>query len=87
MANSVAEYFAQRQDKMPQLVDLRGLEAPEPMETILLACLQLKADEYYLAHLPHEPTPLFPHLQARAMEWQVFEQADGSALVLIRRAA
>ena len=85
MDNSVSEYLAKRESEVPGVVDLRGLEAPEPMETILLACLHLKVDEFYLAHLPHVPCPLFPHLQARGMDWQVFEQADGSALVLIWR--
>ena len=68
---------------MPEIIDLRELEAPEPMQNILMSCAQLKADEKYLAHLPHVPNPLFPHLQARGMDWRVFEQADGSALVLI----
>lgn len=84
---SVSEYFSVPVNELPEVIDLRGLEAPEPMEKILLACVQLGPDDYYLAHLPHVPGPLFPILEARGLGWQVFEQADESALVLIRRSS
>jgi hypothetical protein len=84
---SLAEYFSVPDKELPEIIDLRGLEAPEPMEKILLACAQMGPDEYYLAHLPHVPEPLFPILEARGLDWQVFEQADGSALVLIRKSS
>ena len=83
MNRSISEYFDGQESEIPQIVDLRELEAPGPMETILMACAQLKPDEKYLAQLPHVPNPLFPHLETRGMQWQVFEQADGSALLLI----
>jgi hypothetical protein len=47
----------------------------------------MAAGEQYLAHLPHVPEPLFPHLEMRGLKWQVFEEPDGSALMLIRRIA
>lgn len=87
MNKSLSEYFASRESDIPEVIDLRGLEVPEPMERILLACTQLKTDEEFLTHLPHVPNPLFPHLDARGMAWRVFEEDDGSALVLIRRRA
>lgn len=68
---------------MPEVVDLRGLEAPEPMQRVLMACTQLADAEKYLVHLQHVPHPLFPHLQARGMQWRVYEQTDGSARILI----
>jgi len=71
----------------PGIIDLRELEAPEPMERILMECSQLTAGSHFQAHLPHVPGPLFPHLKIRGMEWQVAEQADGSAILLIRRPA
>ena len=67
------------------IVDLRGLEAPEPMVRILEASMQLGPDEHYLALLPHVPQPLFPHLEARQLAWQLFEQTDGSAVLIVRR--
>jgi hypothetical protein len=85
MNKSLAEYLSTQKADIPEAVDLRGLEAPEPMEKILLACTQMPADELYLAHLPHIPEPLFPLLDIRGLKWQVFEEPDGSALVLIRR--
>ena len=74
-------------NELPEIIDLRDLEAPEPMEKILLACAQMEPDDYYLAHLPHVPAPLFPILATRRLDWQVFEQEDESALVLIRRSS
>jgi hypothetical protein len=85
MNTSLAEYLSKQKAGIPEVIDLRGLEAPEPMEKILLACTQMPADELYLAHLPHIPEPLFPHLEMRGLKWQVFEEPDGSALVLIQR--
>ena len=85
MNTSLAEYLRSQKAEMPEVNDLRYLEAPEPMEKILLACTNMAAEEYFLAHLPHVPEPLFPHLEMRGLEWQVFEEPDGSALVLIRR--
>ncbi len=85
--SSVAEYFSVPVNELPEIIDLRGLEAPEPMEKILSACAQMGPDDYYLAHLPHVPDPLFPILAMRRLDWQVFEQADESALVLIRKSS
>jgi hypothetical protein len=85
MNKSLAEYLSTQESEIPEVIDLRGLEAPEPIEKILLACTHMTADEQYLAHLPHVPEPLFPHLEMRGLKWQVFEEPDGSALVLIRR--
>jgi TusA-related sulfurtransferase len=83
MNETISEYFERHQRKAPEVVDLRGLEPPEPLVNILLTCSRMKRDEEFLVHLPHVPNPLFPHLEAREMEWRVFEQTDGSALVLI----
>ena len=85
MNKIVSDYLSIPIGQLSDIVDLRGLEAPEPMEKILLACAQMGRDDYYLAHLPHVPTPLFPILATRGLDWQVFEQADESAVVLIRR--
>ena len=86
MNKSISEYVTSRNAAIPDINDLRDLEAPEPLVRILTACTQLEGDEAYLAHLPHVPNPLFPHLETRGMQWKIFEEEDGSALVLIRRA-
>lgn len=85
MDKTVSDYFAVAADELPDIIDLRHLEAPEPMEKILLACTQMGADSKYLAHLPHVPNPLLPHLEARGLSWQLYEKDDGSVLILIRR--
>ena len=86
MNKSISDYFTLRNAAIPDINDLRGLEAPEPLVRILTACTQLEGDEAYLAHLPHVPNPLFTHLETRGMQWKFFEEEDGSALVLIWRA-
>jgi hypothetical protein len=85
MNKTVSDYFPVEGENLPGIVDLRELEAPGPMEAILMASAQLEPGGMYVAHLPHVPTPLFPHLEARGLAWQVFEETDGSALVLIRK--
>jgi hypothetical protein len=86
MTESKIEDPRDPKNDLPEVVDLRDLEAPEPMQRVLMACTQLGSDEKYLVHLQHVPHPLFPHLQARDLQWRVFEQTDGSARVLIWRA-
>jgi len=87
MNKTLSDCFSIPANELPRIVDLRDLEAPEPMQKILLACAQLGPDDKYLAHLPHVPNLLFPHLETRGLHWQVHENTDGSALILIRRRA
>ena len=69
----------------PEIVDLREMEAPEPMQIILMACTHMGKDDSYLARLPHVPTMLFPQLLARGLAWYVHEEEDNSALLMVRR--
>ncbi len=85
MNKNIPDYFSVAGFDLPEIIDLCGLEAPEPMVKILLACTHMGPDDSYLARLPHVPDPLFPQLEARGLEWQIHEEADGKALVLIRR--
>lgn len=85
MDRSVSDIFQVLGTEMPVLNDLRNLAVPEPMEKVLLACAQLGADEFFLAHLPHVPTPLLPILETRGLCWWVHEKADESALLLVCR--
>ena len=85
MNREIAQVFSLPTEQLPGVIDLRGLEPPEPMEILLKAGAQLGVDDLYLAHLPHIPFPLFSILETRGLQWQVHENADGSALLLIRR--
>ena len=76
--------IAAKGNNSPEIIDLRGLEAPEPIERILLACANLGPNDSYMAHLPHIPFPLFPHLESRGLNWSVREEADGSTVITIR---
>ena len=69
----------------PAIADLRELEAPGPMQSVLLAASRLDSDGTYLARLPRVPQPLFPLLQERGLRWWVHEEADHSALLAIQK--
>lgn len=71
--------------RTPDIIDLRGMEAPEPMQRILTICTGMGKDDSYLARLPHVPSMLFPHLVARGLAWRVHEEQDQSALLMVRR--
>ncbi|MCP4333435.1 MAG: DUF2249 domain-containing protein [Gammaproteobacteria bacterium] len=62
------------------------MEAPEPMQHVLLAGSRLDGDETYFARLPHVPHPLFPLLRERNLHWWVHEEVDQSALLAVRKA-
>lgn len=85
MEKSLTEVFSLPPGKLPAIEDLRNLEAPEPMEKILLAGAQLGSNDVFLARLPHVPYPLFPHLQARGLDWKIHEEKEDSVLILIRK--
>jgi Uncharacterized conserved protein (DUF2249) len=69
----------------PPIADLRELEAPEPMERVLMACAGLKAGDVYLARVPHVPVPLFPHLESRGLKWRVHEGPGQGVLLAVFR--
>ncbi len=69
----------------PAILDLRDLEAPEPMERILEACAKLAPGAALMARTPCYPRPLFSQLEHRALLWAACEEPDGSALVHVRR--
>ncbi len=68
------------------ITDLRALEAPGPLQQVLLAVSRLEADQTYLARVPCVPHPLFALLEERSFRWWVHEEADHSALIAVQRA-
>lgn len=87
MDKLISDVFSLPGKNIPEIIDLCNLEAPEPMEKILLAGAALGPDDAYLARLPHIPYPLLPHLETRGLAWQLHEEKDGRVLILIRRRA
>lgn len=87
MDKTISETFSLTVDNNPAINDLRNLEAPQPMEKILSAGVQLGPEDFYLARLPHTPYPLFPLLESRGLTWQIHEEEDGCVLILIRKPA
>lgn len=85
MDKSLSDIFSLAPERLPAITDLRNLEVPEPMEKILLAGAQLGPEDIFLARLPHIPYPLFPHLQARGLDWEIHEEKEGSVLILVRQ--
>jgi hypothetical protein len=87
MKRALAEIFSLPGKYIPDIIDLCGLEAPEPMERILFAGAHLGPEDVYLARLPHMPFPLLPILEQRGLGWQAHEEEDGRVLILIRKQA
>lgn len=69
----------------PPPVDLRDLEAPLPLEQVLLATGYLQAGEAALFRVPRVPVALLPHLHARGVGHAILEELDTSALLHLRR--
>ncbi len=67
--------------------DLRRLEAPEPLERVLVAVERLEAGGAWLARTPRFPRLLLGRLAERGVEVCVHEEPDGSALILCWRAS
>jgi len=67
--------------------DLRELEAPEPLERILLATAGLEPGASYCARTPRHPRMLLPRLEERGLAFEVYDEPDGSALVHVRKPA
>lgn len=74
MDRFISDTFMLNGKNIPEVIDLCNPEAPEPMETILLAGAGLGSGDTYLARLPHVPYPLFPHLETRGLTWQLHEE-------------
>jgi hypothetical protein len=69
----------------PEIVDLRDLEAPEPLERMLEAAARLGPGDSLLARLPRFPRMLLPQLARRGLPWEIYEERDRSALVHVRK--
>jgi hypothetical protein len=60
-------------------VDVRGLEPPEPMVTILRAIDSGEADNVLVAHLDREPIFLYPELDDRGWSHELMPSSCGGA--------
>jgi hypothetical protein len=72
------------EDRDVPLVDLRGLDPPEPLTRILDA---LAAEGPLRFLLSREPLPLYPILRLEGRRFRVSTQSEGVELTLERRAA
>jgi len=77
----------QAQPKEIQFIDLdvRGLEPPMPMVTILETLETLPAGTGLRAQTDRRPMHLYAQLEARGFNGQSEEQNDGSFITIIRR--
>lgn len=66
-------------------MDLRGLEAPEPMLRLLTAIETLSPGAVIRARTERKPIHLLPELDARGVRHQCEEQPDGSWRVTLSR--
>lgn len=68
----------------PDVLDLRGLQPPEPMVRIFEA-LERSPGEPLRAILPHEPVPLYALLREHGFSYSSAQRADGGFELLIER--
>ncbi len=66
----------------PRKIDLRGLQAPEPIQRIFEA-LEREPGTPLCAILPHEPMPLYALLRERGFSFTGTQRSDGGFEVLI----
>ncbi len=71
----------------PEILDLRDLEAPEPLNCILAAAAELAAGGALIARTPCYPHPLLVLLARRGLAFEASEEPDGTGLVHVRRPA
>ncbi len=67
-----------------RVLDLRGLEPPEPLLRVL-AALDAAPDQPLRARFPREPFPLYAVLQAGGWTHQTVSRSDGCVDILISR--
>ncbi len=60
-------------------VDVRGLDPPQPMLTILRLLDQAASDDVIVAHLDREPIFLYPELDARGWRHELTFASDEEA--------
>ena len=68
----------------PEVLELRELEAPGPLEAVLAGAAGLQSGQALIARVPRVPRMLLPHLEERGLAWCAVERADGSALLHVR---
>ncbi len=66
------------------LLDARGLEPPEPMETVMQTLALLRPGQAIRLLLHREPFPLYPLLAERGYGHDTRMEANGSYVILIR---
>lgn len=64
--------------------DLLDREAPEPLECVLEAVTSLASGQIYIARLPRFPRLLLPHLSEQAVDFEITEAVDDTALLHVR---
>lgn len=67
-------------------IDVRGLEAPEPMERVLDAVALLGPDDTLQMLIDREPRPLYRILQQNGYRFEAVVRDDGVFDILIRHA-
>ena len=69
----------------PEVLDVRGLEPPEPMVRVLARIESLPADGVLDVIHDRHPIFLYPQLDARGFAYEAEEQATGRVHIRIRR--
>lgn len=70
-----------------RLLDVRGLEAPEPLERVLDALSTLPPGDTLRMQIDREPHPLYRILERNGYRFEVRSHEDGLYDILIRHSA
>ena len=70
----------------PIMLDVRGLEPPEPMERVLGALSTLGTDEQLLMIIDRQPRPLYRILQNNGYDYRETFKPEGIFEILIWQA-
>lgn len=65
------------------IVDVRGLDPPEPMERVLGALAELQREQRLLFRIHREPFPLYRILRNNGYQWQTRVLDDGTFEITI----
>lgn len=74
-----------RRDGSKIILNVKGLEPPQPMEMILNALEELREGEELIVEHERKPVYLLPRLAERGVEYVIEEKAPNDVLIIIKK--
>jgi uncharacterized protein (DUF2249 family) len=67
------------------ILNVRGLEPPQPMELVLKTLEELKEDQVLIVEHERKPMFLLPRLEERGFKYEIEEKAAGNVIITIKK--